>query len=237
MPRSSWSTFAGLAVLALALVSISASRIMSSRLHSRPLAPIAALGVLPQRVADWVAVASAEPAVSPVISDAFGNAQQVYDKVVSQVYVRPDGTHIQLMLAYKLTQQQEDRVHSPELCYYSQGFSLSGQRDLTVDAPNGRLNARAFLAAAPQRSETVVYWIRTGQTVSESALSSRLAIFRDGLGGVLDDGLLVRASVIEAPGSGQGAAMNEKYLTDFLANLLKASGGASRALLAGRVGA
>jgi EpsI family protein len=53
-----------------------------------------------------------------------------------------------------------------------------------------------MIATHPRRIEPVLYWVRIGDTISSSAWQTRLYILKEGLGGRIPDGILVRTSQI-----------------------------------------
>ena len=106
-----------------------------------------------------------------------------------------DGSRVMLALAFVKEQQQDIKVHRPEVCYPSQGMSV--EKYLVVQSnwdkalPIVRLHTRSH-----GRLELVSYWIRTGQAYPITGLETRWQLFKDGLRGVIDDGMLVRVSTI-----------------------------------------
>jgi EpsI family protein len=53
-----------------------------------------------------------------------------------------------------------------------------------------------MLASSNNRSEIVLYWIRIGNFISQNAWQTRFYIFKQGLKGIVADGILVRTSQI-----------------------------------------
>lgn len=221
----------------LALLGCLAAQIMGSRLHPDPASPTTdAITHIPERIGTWRAVNTLSAPVNPARPDANGKPGQVYDTLVSRAYLAPDGTRVMLMLAYQRLQFQEDRVHSPELCYYAQGFVIRGQRTIQLRDNALNIQAKFFTGSSISRNESVIYWIRTGNIISENSLSSRSEIFASGIRGKIDDGILVRVSMIESPGTSPDSAAQIATMTGFLRELLAASPPDSRLALLGRHG-
>ena len=156
-----------------------------------------------------------------------------YDQVVMRTYARADGARIMLALAYGSRQRQEVKIHRPELCYLAQGFAVVHRSATSiVFEDGGTVTATRLVARSDRRIEPVTYWIRIGEEITASALDSRLAILREGLGGRIPDGMLVRVSSAHAP-SDPAAERAYENQEDFLRALVGAlEPGARRILLA-----
>ena len=221
-------------LLAMASVSLAASELLTAHTHAIPFEQAAsAMNQVPQNFGKWREIPDTTVPINPARPDGFGRPGQTYDKIVSRTYLAPDGTQIMLMLAYQREQRQEDRVHSPELCYYGQGFVLQGNRNVKVPLGNRLIPARAFSAVSLERQEDVVYWIRTGNELRPDAVSTRLEIFKSGVKGRIDDGILVRVSTTDLAGPSRSAAEKQALLTRFLSELATASPANTQAILAG----
>ena len=189
---------------------------------------------LPAAIGDWTEIPTAQDVVDPSDSGAQDSANQIYDKVEYHTYRRADGTQVVLTLAYRRVQEQESKIHRPELCYFAQGFVISHPQPVSILTGGDRLPAVTFHARSPQRSETVVYWIRIGDIISTSAWSTRSYLVRLGLRRHVPDGLLVRASIESPPGADAAAAQADvATATQFLGRLADAAMGNNRAFLVG----
>jgi EpsI family protein len=192
-----------------------------------------ALASIPTRFGPWSQVRNDDGAVSPSLEDEHGRPIAVYDRIVSRTYMQPGHQPIMLMIAYKRKEFQEDRVHRPEFCYYAQGFVVTRLADQILQIGADRISEAGFVAEAPQRRETVLYFIRTGSSITESALAQRIALFKAGLSDTVPDGVLVRASVVEDPASPQNARSRMALMQTFLTALISASPPSARAVLIG----
>jgi EpsI family protein len=159
--------------------------------------------------------------------------RRAYDEVLMRTYRRDDGAVVMLALAYGRLQRQEIKIHRPDLCYYGQGFyvrQLTGTRmALTSDV---HVNVQKMLARKPRRIELVSYWIRIGDEIPRNAWQTRWFIFKDGIRGVIPDGMLVRVSSLITADDQQDAASEAQQ--DFLASLYQSLPAADRRLIAGR---
>lgn len=194
-------------------------------LSSVPLA-LAARGLeLPARPGDWRSVDAPANIVVPWVSDGGDAAlRDVYDRVVTRTYERPDGAQVTLVIAYKRQLLQEDRIHRPEICYYAQGFQRSEGVERSLRLGQKEIRVSGFLATGAERSERVLYWIRSGSLIDEDPVNQRVQLIKDNFKGIVPDGVLVRAS-INSPndgGASQMARENEiliQFFNDFLSHL------------------
>lgn len=224
---------AAAALLALAIGTAGASHIAKSNLQVVPAQQMDVLAAIPSKVGEWKAVPMLVDPVQPSLLDAFGRPVLVYDKVETKSFRNADGTTIMLMLAYRREQHQEDRVHVPDLCYFAQGYVLSKQHEVPLKVGQGTITARGFTAEGLERREQVLYWIRTGDLVSNSALRVRTEIFTQGVSGRLLDGLLVRASIVRPAGHAVSAAQDEADVRAFMSQLVSVSSPALAKMLTG----
>ena len=225
----------GLAVLALlAAAAYSAALLTPRQEPGRDTPRLVAL--IPERFGSW----AAEPAevlpvllVPDVLADAEASQSASYDDVLMRTYRRADGARVMVALAYGRRQTQEIKIHRPELCYYAQGFVVSGLGSRPVQLDSARsVESRALLTENRARTEVVTYWIRVGERVANDAWDIRWTIFRDGLDGQVPDGLLVRASSLSENSAGAERELVLQH--EFLADLYGALPSATQRFLAGR---
>lgn len=148
--------------------------------------------------------------------------EQPYDQTLMRTYIRDDGAVVMLALAYGRTQRQEVKIHRPELCYVSQGFTVKSKSTDMVDlAPGSQVAVHRLLAGNQRRLEPVTYWIRIGDRLTSNAWESRTAIFLEGLQGRIPDGMLVRVSTpVAAAADVSGTyALQDAFLKDLVSVL------------------
>ncbi len=174
--------------------------------------------VVPRQFAGWRELDAPLTAVDPRGQrPGETDPEAPYDDVLMRSYVNANGDIVMLALAYGRHQRQEIKIHRPELCYTSQGFSVLRKSDATLAASAVR-GARMFVSA-PGRSEAVSYWIRIGGLYSTNAWRTRAHIFTEGLQGRVVDGMLVRVSQIVPDAHAADAAryeVQEKFLGDLV---------------------
>jgi EpsI family protein len=229
------SVVRGLCVLALLAGAAYGAERLTPRVDlGRDTPSLAAL--IPERFGAWSAEAeSVSPVllVADVLADAEAAQSASYDDVLMRTYRRADGASVMVAIAYGRRQTQEIKIHRPELCYSAQGFSVEtlGEHAVRLDSRT-TVGSRTLLTQNRERTEVVTYWIRVGEHVVNDAWGMRWTIFRDGLGGRVPDGVLVRASSLA---SSRATAQRELELQQaFLADLYAAAPPRTRTFLAGR---
>ncbi|MFL9923662.1 exosortase B [Herbaspirillum lusitanum] len=175
---------------------------------------------VPKQFGDWREVPSPYLQVSLSVEDGTDrSADPLYDDVLSRTYVNSKGEQIMLALAYAREQQQDVKIHLPEVCYVAQGFALKNQSRLSLEQAAGKppVTGHRFLAQNKNRLEAVSYWVRIGNAMPDGALATRLKIFRDGMSGIISDGILVRASSLlnDPEESADAYALQQRFLSDF----------------------
>lgn len=179
--------------------------------------------LVPERFGAWVNVPTPLVQVDVTVNES-GEARSTdspYDETVMRTYVnRQTGEAVMLALAYGRQQHQEVKIHRPELCYYAQGAAVSDLRLLRPDELSGVVpeGTKSMLGVMPDHKEEVLYWIRVGNVISRSALQTRGYIFKEGLKGVIPDGILVRSSQV-LQGRGQvphSIHVQQQFLNDLV---------------------
>lgn len=151
---------------------------------------------VPRKFGDWKELPS--PYVQVALSTGTQTStDQPYDQTVMRTYVNSAGQQVMLALAWGKRQRQEVKIHRPDLCYVAQGYQVSQLTPVNFSAdprlPVGVIG-KHMVAMSSHGGEAVSYWIRIGSLYSESATESRLHIFKQGVAGLVPDGILVRAS-------------------------------------------
>jgi EpsI family protein len=192
--------------------------------------------VIPERFGDWHAIVTPEQVVDPATErDARDPFFTLYDDVLMRAYQNTSGRVVLLALAYGKHQRQEFKIHRPELCYVAQGFRLLNRNRVVfplVDRRNQPVIGSRMLVQSPARVEIVSYWIRIGSLFTESGWSTRYYLLKQGIGGHVLDGILVRVSQI-VPSVDDGTAGKYALQEEFLSELVRASPAAAEALLIG----
>lgn len=157
-------------------------------------------GTVPKQIGEWRELPNPMIQVDTSVPTTEGtNRDQPYDDLVSRTYVNAKGEQIMVALAYGSQQRQEIKIHRPELCYPAQGWQVDSLKRTTFPVPNAQgTGIPGFRLVAKQSNgpgyELVSYWIRIGNSYSDSAWTTRMAIMKEGLQGRMTDGVLVRVS-------------------------------------------
>ncbi|QNN67123.1 EpsI family protein [Sphingomonas lutea] len=179
----------------------------------------------PERLGAWVALEQ-----EGIVRPPEQGAKSRYDQEVSRVFAAPDEPSVMLLVAYGSTQSDTLQVHRPEFCYPASGFKILETRDVSQPVTSGlSLPAGFFTAVRGQRVEQVLYWVRLGDYFPDSWLQQHLARLKNSARGLVSDGILVRASVID--GDAQRASV---LLSRFLQQLALQSTPLGRQALLGR---
>jgi EpsI family protein len=223
----------GTCVLAALLLAAYAAARLRPELELGGAAPLEKL--IPARFGEWVEEpqpVSLVLLVPNAVENPEGAQSASYDDVLMRTYRRADGARVMAAFAYGRRQTQEFKIHRPELCYYAQGFTVQSLGGRTVRLGAARnVETATLLTQNRSRVEIVTYWIRVGAELASGPWDMRWTIFREGMGGRVPDGLLVRASSLA-----ESAARAEQELelqAAFLAELYREVPAATQAFLAG----
>jgi EpsI family protein len=231
------SSTAARAYLIAALMAMAAglSWLFVPHLDAAPAGPSLS-SIVPSAFGDWKELHTAVPLVDPrARPEGEPDLQNPYDDVLMRAYGNRRGDVVLLALAYGRNQQQEVKIHRPELCYVSQGFKLLTQARAKFPVPaaaQGRIDGRRMLVTTANRFEAVSYWIRIGDVFSSGAWSTRMHILSEGLNGRIVDGMLVRVSQV-LPDAQSASPQRYRLQEQFVADLVNAVPPSHRHLLVG----
>lgn len=216
LPRGRFFVAAGIMLLALL-----AGKVMQpSRLWSESIGNPVYAGTLPSDFGDWKRSELGIPAVvNPVQSEML---DRIYSETVAASYVQKStGRVLILSIAYGRNQSSDTQLHTPEMCYGSQGFKVGDSQVDHLPTPWGSLPVRHVPTHMGSRTEPLTYFIRNSRRVTtDSSLTRNLARMEVALRGYVGDGLLVRVSEITP--RDDAFALQSRFLTDFLAALTPA---------------
>lgn len=151
--------------------------------------------LLPNEFEDWVTLPNASAAVvNPVQSEML---DRIYSETVGRTYLnRRTGRVVMVSLAYGRDQSTDTQLHTPDMCYPSQGFRVEAMQRMPVHTPWGTLPVVKLRTSMGQRVEPLTYFVRTGDVVTDGALNRNWARLGLAIRGFKMDGLLVRVSEI-----------------------------------------
>jgi EpsI family protein len=175
---------------------------------------------VPLAFGDWKALPSGYQQMAlSVAADGQRSEEQPYDQVVMRTYRNSHGEFVMLALAYAKQQQQELKIHRPEICYKAQGYQATDHQELDLkQVDNTAIPGQRFFMDSANRREAVSYWIRIGDDYPRSGTGARLSILEHGLHGQIPDAILVRVSSIVATADDAGPAYQrqERFLADLV---------------------
>jgi EpsI family protein len=147
---------------------------------------------VPKSFGDWKVDTSMVPL--PPSPDQQSVLNKTYDQILGRTYINSKGDRIMLSMTYGSKQNQQLRAHRQEVCYKSQGFSISNLDHTEIKVAGATLPATRMFARQNSRAEPVTYWFTTGDTVVLSYWDREWAQFKYALSGYVPDGYLVRLS-------------------------------------------
>lgn len=183
-----------LGIMAAALISgeqLKPSRFWADKIGSPKYAEI-----LPRAFGDWAEVpGAAAVVVNPVQAEML---DKIYSETVSRTYLnRRTGRAMMLSIAYGRDQSSDTQLHTPEMCYPSQGFRVDGSAMSWLQTPGGKMPVVTLDATMGQRHEPLTYFVRNGdQITTKGSLDRNLARLGAAVRGYKVDGLLVRVSEV-----------------------------------------
>lgn len=142
-------------------------------------------------------------------------AAELYSQMLGRVYQNSSGDYVMLALAYGDTQSDVLQLHRPETCYPAFGFAISESSLGSVNVGSARVPTRSLMARAPDRLENVTYWTRIGEYLPTSQAQQREDKLKIALGGVIPDGILVRASSLGEDWE-RNVALNHDFLRELM---------------------
>lgn len=172
---------------------------------------------LPTRFGDW----AVDTSLAPVVADPSENelVDRIYSETLSRTYINKQGHRVMLTLAYGRDQSESMQVHTPEVCYPAQGFSVTPARHEVIDLGGKPQPVVRLEAKAGNRFEPITYWVTMGEyVVNEGPRDRRDVRFKYGFQGFIPDGLLFRVSSIGAD-KVQEYELQRSFLKDLLASL------------------
>lgn len=179
------------------LAMVGAAAVAHAR-QPQPLAKHMAKGtiekLIPTTISDWQFATTSGLVLPPPDT----SIDELYDEVMTRVYVRPDSPPIMFLIAYGSRQDGLLQLHRPEVCYPVGGYRLSETKvSQLAMLPGQPIPVRSFTAASDSRVEQVMYWTRVGGFMPTSWAQQRWAVVQANLAGTIPDGILVRASCID----------------------------------------
>lgn len=184
--------------------------------------------LIPHAFGEWRAVELMQgQIVDPRVIETIN---RFYTQTVTRAYTDRDERLLMLSLAYGEVQNDEMRIHLPEVCYAAQGFDIKplGERILPID----RLSVPVSTAVATQgtRKEMISYFVKVGDRLVGRGVRRKFAQMEYSMKGVVPDGLLVRVSSLESD-----ADRAFRQHQHFFTQLFEVSGALGRQAIFGRL--
>jgi EpsI family protein len=170
--------------------------------------------IVPHRFGDWEEVPYGQRAVvNPVQEESL---KRIYSETFARSYVNKRlGRVVMLSIAYGRDQSNDTQLHTPDMCYPSQGFRVEKREDFDVPSPFGPVKAtRLVTTMGSERTEPLTYFIRVGDTVARGSKERNVERIKLALRGYLVDGTLVRVS--EVTRKDNAFALQNQFIADLL---------------------
>lgn len=176
-------------------------------------APINLQTMVPTAFGDWKEQQNVQAQiVDPQLQQT---SDMLYSETLSRTYVNSQGYHIMLSIAYGTNQSKALQLHTPELCYPAQGFTvLEKQRD-RLDLLGRPLSTVRLETNLGQRHEPLTYWTVVGEHNVTGGVDKKLTEMRYALTGRIPDGMLVRISSIDQ-GTDAAYAMQSQFASEMI---------------------
>jgi EpsI family protein len=208
------------------LIALSATALARAPKSTAPPLPLEALQKLvPNSLGNW----KFETSSGLIVPPADPGINELYNEVLTRVYIAPSRSPIMLLIAYSNRQDGMLQLHRPEFCYPASGLRIMSEDNVAFSvAPGLEIPARAMTAQGRGRTEQLAYWTRIGRDYPRTWLEQRLAVAKNNVAGVIPDGVLVRISTLD-PSWKQA----EPSIRDFAAALGQNLQGRAKTLIVG----
>ena len=165
--------------------------------------------LMPEAFGEWTPLEIADAVLPPEVDLGPGEA------VIYRAWTDRAGRMVTLVAAYGPPLGDSVRLHRPELCYRSQGYSLLTRELAALEvSPEDVVQTIRLDTQKALRPEAVTYWLRDGDNYVVNAQDHQLLFFHRGLSDV-HDGALIRVSS-KGEGSAGNFALHERFLRDFV---------------------
>lgn len=151
---------------------------------------------IPERIGGWRSRKTAE-----LVLPALDEGDKLYENLETRIYEGRGLPAMMVLVAYSSVQQNDIQVHRPEVCYPAAGYPIVSSENSMITFGRKPIEAREVVANRGGLFERVIYWVRVGDQFPTTWIDQRLAMAAANLKGTIPDGVLVRVSTLEEPGS------------------------------------
>lgn len=184
--------------------------------------------IIPRQFGEWEELPYGNRAVvNPVQEDSL---KRIYSQTFARSFVNKRLRRVvMLSIAYGRDQSNDTQLHTPDMCYPSQGFKVEQREDVDVPSAFGAIQATRLLTTmGTDRTEPLTYFIRVGDTVARGSKARNVERIKLALQGYLVDGTLFRVSEVTRK------PQSFDLQNQFIADLLKAMPAHDRGYLIGQ---
>lgn len=181
--------------------------------------PLSLKDQVPESFGEWRSV----PAGSVVVPDPsqLEMINKIYNETLSRTYVNKQGEQVMLSLAYGRDQSERMQVHTPEICYPSQGYKVTPSQETSMTLGEQPHPVVRLVGTQGTRVEPITYWIVMGDHIVNGGPGDRRNVrFIYGFDDVVPDGVFFRMSSIGTDVDKQ-YALHQRFANDLSAALPK----------------
>lgn len=190
--------------------------VVQPRATSAPKAPDIDLEtMIPKQFGTWqMRQVKARP-VNPQTEELLS---KLYSQLLERVYVNAEGREVMLAMAYGADQRGGLESHKPEVCYPAQGFQIKQDLPATIQTSHGNIVGKQLFAVAEHRPEPITYWFTMSNEQVLNRWQKRWVELKSAMTGSIPDGLLVRASSIDADPQ-RGWVLHQQFIEALVSSL------------------
>ena len=203
-----------LVVLLLMLLSAAlGSAMRPTHMLADELPPMDLETAIPTAFGDWtVQELYSAPVINPQQQETL---ERIYSQTLSRTYVNSKGYRIMLSVAYGRNQSKSLELHSPEVCYPAQGFTVLSKAPMSLSMQGQTVPGYHLETSMGPRHEPITYWNVIGEHITTSMLNKRFVDLGYSLRGKIADGVLMRVSSID-PGTDNAYAAQARFSADLV---------------------
>jgi EpsI family protein len=152
--------------------------------------------MIPTDFGEWRPDSSLRPVA--MSTDADNTLYAVYDALLGRTYINAQGQRVMLSLGYSRQQGGVQKPHWQEICYRSQGYTVTDITRAAQVVAGKPIPITRMLAKNGSRVEPVTYWLTLGDTVVKDRWDRLGQLLTKSLTGDSAEGFLVRISSLAA---------------------------------------
>lgn len=170
--------------------------------------------IVPTEFGNWQEMPyGAQAVIDPVQEN---NLRRIYSQTFARAYLhKPTGRVIMLSIAYGRDQSNDTQLHTPDMCYPSQGFKVIERSTSDIPTRFGPIPAvRLVTTMGDARQEPLTYFVRVGEGLTHGSKDRNIERIRLAIKGFKTDGMLYRVSEITR--RDDAFELQNQFIQDFM---------------------